>query len=105
MSAAKLKRQLREALKIWEQERRNADIDGMPGYVPGILKGFKETLRIVEEYHRQEIRKTLADRRMHSRFNAVTLYRACHRAYGRLKYSDRAGAIRALKRALEDADA
>jgi len=102
MSASRLKRQLREAKKAWKSENKNADIQGMSGYMSGVLKGFEETLRIVEEYHRQEVMKSMADRQMHSRSNAVTLYRACQHAYSRLKYSDRAGAIRALQRALEE---
>ena len=38
MSASKLKRQLREAKKIWQKENKNSDIQGLPGYMPGVLK-------------------------------------------------------------------
>jgi len=101
MSTSKLKRRLREAQKAWEEERRNQDIDGLPGYTSGVVRGFKETLRVVGDFHREQLHKEIAERRMLSRWNAVTLYRACRRAYGRLKYSDRDGAIRALKHALD----
>ena len=69
--------------------------------MPGVLKGFEESLRVVQEFQLQELRKAAAVRRELSRWNAQTLYQACRQAYGRLKYSDRAGAMRALKRALD----
>ena len=101
MSASKLKRRLREAQKIWQEEGRNQDIDGLPGYLPGVLRGFKESLRIVGDFHRETLHEEISERRTASHWDAVALYRACRQAYGRLKYSDRDGAIRALKRALE----
>ena len=101
MSATKLKRQLREALRIWQKQKRSPDVEGLAGFTPGVLKGFEESLRIVEEFHRQELCKTVTERRAMTRWSAVDLYRACRRAYGRLRYSDRIGAIRALKRALD----
>jgi hypothetical protein len=101
MSASKLKRRLKEAQKIWQEENRNQDIDGLPGYTPGVLRGFKETLRIIGEMQREQVCKDITERRMVSRWNGVALYRACRQAYGRLKYSDRKGALRALQRALK----
>jgi len=100
MTASKLKQRLIEAQRIWQEESRNQDIDGLPGYTPGVLRGFKETLRIIREYQREQLCKDKAERRMVSRWKGVTLYRACRQAYGRLKYSDRVGALRALKRVL-----
>jgi len=101
MSEAKLKRRLREAQNTWRKDTKNPDIEGLPGYMPGVLKGFEETLRIVRDFQKQELKKTTVERRMLTRFSAVYLYRACRQAYGRLKQSDREGAIRALKRALD----
>ncbi len=101
MSISKLKRLLKEAQNVWQVEQANADITGLPGFMPGVIKGLKEALRIIETYQRQEVRKVLVERRLASRWHAVTLYRACHQAYGRLRYSDREGALRALRRALD----
>lgn len=97
----KLKRLLREAQRMWQADNSNSDLAGLPGYMPGVIKGLKEAMQILETQQRQQVRKKLVERRLMSRWHAVTLYRACTQAYGRLKYSDRQGAIRALKRALE----
>lgn len=101
MSTSSLKRRLREAKKIWQQELQNSDLQGQGGYMPGILKGLEEALKIVEELHRQKILKICETRRPLTRWSAVDLYHACEHAYGRLLYSDRSGAMRALKRALD----
>jgi hypothetical protein len=102
MRASKLKRQILDAQKTWEKENKNQDIAGLPGYTQGVLKGFKETLRIMREFQVEQLRKDMAERKMVSRWNGVSLYRACRQAYGRLKYSDRDGALRALKRVLNE---
>ena len=101
MSTSKIKRQLRDAERVWRKATKDPDIEGMPGYMPGVLKGFAETLRIIQEYQREELNKAVMERRPLSRWTAMKLFLACRRAYGRLKYSDRAGAMRALKRAIE----
>jgi hypothetical protein len=101
MNTSKIKRRLREAERIWRQESQNSDIQGMPGYVPGVLKGFKETLRILEQYQKEELNKAVNERHPLSRWTAIKLYHACRQAYGRLRYSDRRGAMKALKRAMD----
>jgi len=101
MTTSKIKRRLREAERQWKKEIQNPDIEGMPGFMPGVLKGFAETLRIVQEYQREELNKAVSERRPLSRWTAMKLFLACRRAYGRLRYSDRVGAMRALKRALD----
>ena len=101
MSPAILKRRLRETMRIWQHDQKNTDIEGLEGYMPGVLKGLKEALRIVEESQRQNLRQNCSDRKTFSRWSAVHLYRACRQAYGRLAYSDRPGAMRALKKALD----
>lgn len=101
MGEAKLKRRLMETVRAWRKDAKNMDIEGMPGYVPGVLKGFEETLRVLRDYQKQELEKVVTERRKLTRFSSVDLYRACLQAYGRLKQSDRQGAIRALERALE----
>jgi len=101
MGATKLKRRLLEAQKVWQKDSKNPDIESMPGFMPGVVKGFEETLRIVREHQKEELLKVTDERRPLSRWSAIILYRACVQAYGRLKHSDRMGAIRALTRAIE----
>jgi hypothetical protein len=101
MNITRIKKQLREAKKLWDSGLQSRDIKGIPGFLPGVDRGLREALAIIEAYHRQDLAKTRADRRPLSRWTATTLYKACQLAYKRLQQSDRPGAMRVLQRALD----
>src|SRR5580693_4632149 len=103
MTTSKIKRRLKEAERGWKKETKNPDLAGMPGYMQGVLRGFSETLRIIQEYQKEELNKASTERRPLSRWTAIKLLLVCRRAYSRLKYSDRAGAMKALKKAIDRA--
>ena len=101
MSAAKLKKQLQEARRQWQRDDRNTDLAGDPGFMRGVIRGISEALRIVQTLQREDLCRTAAARRPFSRSSAVLFYQACTTAYGRLKYSDRTGAMKVLKKVLD----
>lgn len=100
MSITKLKLRLREAQRNWESSKKSRDVSGLPGFLPGVLQGFKETKKVLQDCHREELLKRREGRQPLSRWNAVILYRACQQAFQRLKQSDRPSAMRILQRAL-----
>ena len=77
---------------------------GLPGFRDGVRRGFHEALRIIHEQHLEDIRAKPLNRLPLSRWSAVVLYRACHQAFGRLRLSDRVGAMNILKRAMARVD-
>jgi hypothetical protein len=101
MGTSKLKRRLSEEQREWQKGIRGQDLSGETGFLPGVVRGLAEALRIVKEFQKENLCQTNAARRPFTRANAVLFYRACRRAYGRLKQSDRTGAMRALKTVLD----
>jgi len=101
MSASKLKRRLQDAQREWQREDKNTDLSGDPGFMRGVVRGFSEALRIVQNQQREDLCRTAAARRPFTRSSAVLFHQACTTAYGRLKYSDRIGAMKALKKVLD----
>ena len=101
MSTSQIKQRLREAESAWRTASKNPDRTGPPGFIQGVLRGFIEARRIIEQYHQEELNKALAGRRPRARWTAGQLLTACRRAYNRLKYSDRKGALAALKTVLD----
>jgi hypothetical protein len=99
MSMTILKQRLRDAKKSWGP-RNSGDANGMQGFVPGVLKGLSEALKIVQDYHREQLMKAKSERRQTRGFKPDVLYQACRNAYRRLQQSDRVGAMRALSRVL-----
>src|SRR5579872_6321991 len=101
MSLAVIKQRLWAAKRFWESSRKSQDIQGLPGFLPGVIQGFRETLNIIQEYQRDELKKTRTQRHPLTRWNGLILYKACTQAYQRLKHSDRLSAMRILQRALK----
>ena len=100
MNITIIKQRLRAAKREWENSQRSPDVIGLPGFLQGVIQGFKEALVIIQHYHREELRKSRMQRRPLSRWNGMILYKACTQAYQRLKHSDRASAMRILQRAV-----
>ena len=101
MWGARLKHQLKAARQRWRNEVQNSAIEGSPVFLQGVVWGFNETLRIVTQFQKEEHRRITEDRKLSPRAGAALFYRACVQAYGRLKQSDRIGAMRILKRAID----
>lgn len=100
MSLTVIKQRLRDAKRFWEDSQKSRDVIGLPGFLPGVIQGFREALLIIERYQREELKKSRAQRRPLSRWNGIILYKACIQAYQRLHHSDRRSAMRTLQRAL-----
>jgi hypothetical protein len=99
MSMTVLKERLRSAKRTWSGEAVG-ETSGLAGYVPGVLRGFTEALRIVQAYHQEELKKAKEGQQEEKSLNARALYRACQSAFRRLQQSDRKGAMKALSRVL-----
>lgn len=101
MSATKLKQRLRQAMRLYEGARVSGDSLGIPGFLEGVRRGFQETMRIIRELHEEDLQVVRRTRQPLTRWNAIILYRACQGAYRRLVLSDRLGAMKILRRALD----
>src|SRR5262245_55778834 len=89
MRTGRLKKRLKAEQQHWRKESQNGDLSGGAGFMPGVIKGFSETLRILQEFQSQDVIEKLQSRHALPRWKAEQFRKACNQAYGRLKYGDR----------------
>lgn len=100
MRVTVVKSRIRAERRLWSRHTLSPDVAQQPGFVDGVLRGLLEALKIIEGAQIEDICTVKAARRPLTRWNGIRLYNACRQAYGRLKESDRRGAMRILQAAI-----